>query len=89
MFTCAAVVIHTVRQSVHDVLQSLIQDMVRQRFAQGKVEHFQVGCERVLVHAVHQSHLCQHEEQDSTALGSRPVAVSQFINVQRRLLSQL
>lgn len=89
MFTCAAVVIHTVRQSVHDVLQSLIQDMVRQRFAQGKVKHFQVGCERVLVHAVHQSHLCQHEEQDSTALGSRPVAVSQFINVQRRLLSQL
>ena len=89
VLTCTAIVIDVKGQRVHNVLQSLHKNGVRQRLLERQAEDLQEGDQGVLVHGVDQRHLRQHKEQDGPPPSGRPVAVPQPVNVQGRLLRQL
>ena len=79
--TGAAVVVDVERESLHDVVKPLPEDGVRQGALERVDEDLQEGLQRVLVHGVHHRHVGQHEEQDRSTHGGRPVAVPGLLDV--------
>lgn len=85
LLTSTAIIVHIVRQRVHDVLQTFLQDCVRHTLLQGELEHLQVRGQRVLVHAVDGRQVGKDKEQDGSPTGGRAVPVSELIDVQSSL----